>query len=354
MPRTDVLSTFAALLLAAAPAAAQSDYSSAPFRDQPVPLAQAAALERIEASARALAVARPSAKDADDDGGKEADEQDEAEDEGPMADLALLKASLAAASPKLARAFVAAVGEMAEAAGAGKNALQPAEAVVRLSGKARAAMQKSKAVNTPAFHAALMASLLLDEGGVSEIYEDAAGGDRTAYTTGYFVLRRVKTLWKGLSARATPEQTGDVEQMLAMLDALFPGEKVPEHLSPDPEEAEAPSHQVVTLLETVTKADLYPGRDLAGTGALVHDLAQGGCKALASKKDRAVGAEKLTIAAGYYGQIMKNTVAMMAPDAAAAIEAAFASLREAMPEGDAHVCGPLLNALAKGQAALTP
>jgi len=346
---------FAALLLTATTAAAQSERSITPFKDEPVSLAQAAALERIEATAQAHAAVRPAARYAKADAGKRtADEQDEAEDErSPMADLALLGGSLSAASPKLARALTAALEEMAEAAEAGKNAARPAKKVVDLSGKARAAILKSKPVDTPALQAALMASLLLDDGGVSESYEGAAKGDRTAYATGYFLLQRVKALWKGLTDHATPKQAEDVRQMLAMLDRLFPSQEPPLRLSPDPEEAEAPSQQLVTLLETVAKADLYPGRDLADAGVLVHELAQLGCKSLASR-NRAVGAEELLIAANYYGRTMKNTVAVMAPDSARAIAAAFKSVQNQKSGDRVRACDPLLRAIVEGNVALTP
>src|SRR5262245_57415648 len=146
MPRTDALSILAALFMAASPAAGQSDYSRTPFRDEPVLLAQAAAIERIGAAARALAAIRPPAKGtATDAESKAAAKPDEAEDDegeegGPIADLALIRARLAAASPQLARALAASLDEMAEAAEANKDATEPANKVVALLEKARAAI----------------------------------------------------------------------------------------------------------------------------------------------------------------------------------------------------------------------
>ena len=66
--RTDLITTvaIAALLLAPTVAGAQSSgYADAPFREHPVAVAQAAALERIEVAARALAAT--AASDEDDD-----------------------------------------------------------------------------------------------------------------------------------------------------------------------------------------------------------------------------------------------------------------------------------------------
>ncbi|MFO1143693.1 MAG: hypothetical protein U1E59_15170 [Amaricoccus sp.] len=390
MRQTD-LAAPAALAVAVGPALAQAP-ASAPFRDETIALAQAAALERVDATARALGVVKPSAVDqddnaaaapaaaddedddaagsmtadvSDDDGasGSAAAADDEAsggmdaddDDEGLLrVDLSLLRASLAAASPKLANAFAGAVGEMAEAVDAGEDPVGPAKEVVGLTEEVRTALLTSDAAATPAFRGALIAALLVDEGGVSETNEAATEHNATAYATGYFVLQRVKALWEGLASQAAPEQAADIGQMLGILERLFPGAEVPSTLSADPEEAEAPSHQLVTLLETVTQADLYPGRDLPGAAALVHDLAQKGCEALKSDDKRDLGIEELAIARGYYGQTIGDTLSMMAPDASQAIAHGFIAMTQEADEIDPDDCGPLLEALAQGKQALAP
>lgn len=361
MPRTDALRAAAALLLAAAPAFAQSNPVATPFRDEPVALAQQVALARLGATARALSLVPPLASAGDDgaqaEGDDETGSQDQGEadeDGGPAADLAQFQASLAVAEPKLARALGSAVEGMSEAADAGKDAAKSAAEVAGLAEKAAAALPLPKAAEAPAFRAALIAGLLLGEGGVSDAYEAASGGDRAAYVAGYLMLQQVKALWQQVMGQAMPEQAADVAQMIGMLDALFPSEEPPAQLSPDPEEAEAPSHQIVTLLETITRAELYPGRDVAAAAGMVQDLAARGCTALASKKDHDLGHEQLTIAKVYYDQTLGDTLGVMAPDAASEIGEGFEAAARTSAAKAPAACKPLLAALGQGQAALTP
>jgi hypothetical protein len=346
MPRTSAFAALPLLVLAPGTASAQSGYASAPFREAPVAVAQAAALERIEATARALAVTPPSVEDAD-----EREEIEEGEG-GPMADFALFRASLAAWSPELARSLDGAIGTLLETAEAGEDASGAAGAVVALSQEARDALFGG-ANGDPVFRAALAASLLLDEGGVAEAYGEASEGEASAYAVGWFTLQRVKALWLGLAGEATPEQTADVEAMLGMLDGLLPRRAAPERLSPDPEQAEAPAQQLVGLLEAITDAELYPGRDLANATSLVHDLATRGCSSIEAGDD-GLGVEELTIAAAYYAQTVQATLVVMAPDAGAAIVDHLEAVKREQAGQAAKACGALLEALATGQAALTP
>jgi hypothetical protein len=348
----------AAMLLAPTEADAQSSsYANAPFREHPVAVAQAAALERIEVAARALAVT--AASDEDDDEAEAADDQatadggEEEEEGGPLIDFGLLRASLAAASPALEEKLAAAIGEMVEAAEDGKDAAEPAEDVIRLTEEARGKLLTAAVADTPAFQAAVMASLLLEEGGVAEGYEEATEGEASAYATGYFALQQVKALWDRLAGQASPQQATDVEAMLAMLDGLFSSQGMPERLSPDPEQAEAPAQQLVGLLEGVADAELYLGRDLATAAAVVHDLAVQGCASLGAGKE-ALGVEELRIAAAYYDQTVRDTLGMMAPEAAAAIGEGLEALDERKADEAAKACGPLLQAFAADRTALTP
>ena len=372
--RTELLATAAltALLLAPTAAFAQSaGYAHAPFRDHPVAVAQGAALERIEVAARALAVTGGAeddddqAKADDDDDKAKADDDDDApakaaggeeeeEEGGPQVDFGLLQASLAAASPKLAKRLGAEIEELVEAAEHGKDADEAAEEVIELAGQARGKLIKDAIAKSPSFQAAMVASLLLEEGGVAEGYEEATKGEAQAYASGYFALQRVKALWEGLAKHATPEQTAEVAATLKMLDGLFPSQQMPEHLSPDPEQAEAPAQQLVGLLEGVADAELYLGRDLGVAAGVVHDLAAEGCASLKKKKTQALGVERLRIAAAYYGQTVSDTLGLLAPEAAETIKEGFEEAGEGEVDELEEACGPLVKALAEGKAALTP
>lgn len=338
----------AALLLAAAPGLAQTGYSGAPFRDQPADLARAAALERVAVAALALAAQPAGAAAVEDAAGGDQDTGAEEEERGALADAALFRASLAAAAPDLAERLDAATEAMVEAAETGTPATGPAADVIGLAAEARDRLLPPE--DSPGFRAALMAGLLLDEGGVAEGYEEAVAGDAAAYAKGYFALQRVEELWQGLAARATPEQAAEVEATLAILDGLFPAPALPAALSPDPEQAEAPAQQLVGLLETVADAELYPGRDLAGATALVRDLAARGCDTLGSG-DAAIGREELAIAAAFYVQTLADTLGVLAPEAG---EAIWSNLEAAGAGAAAEkVCRPLLAALATASEALT-
>jgi hypothetical protein len=310
-------------------------------------------------AARALAVTAVAddeddkAEAADDDNAKADGGEEEEGKGGPLTDLGLLRAGLAATSPELEGQLAAAIEEMVEAAENGKDATEPAQDVIRLTEEARGKLLTAAVSGTPAFQAALIASLLLEEGGVAEGYEEATEGEASAYAIGYFALQRVKSLWEGLAGQASLQQSAGVGAMLAMLDGLFPTQEMPERLSPDPEQAEAPAQQLVGLLEGVANAELYLGRDLAAATAVVHDLAARECASLETGKE-ALGVEELRIAAAYYGQTVRDTLGMMAPEAAAAISERLEVLEDGEADEAAEACGPLLEALATGKAVLTP
>lgn len=323
-----------ALLFAPAVAGAQQGYANAPFRDAPVPLAQAAALDRIAAFAGAAAVAGPAAADGN----------------RPLRDFARFRASLAAAAPGIEERLATAIGAMGEG---GSETAQAAAQVPPLIEAARDKLLPPEVTGAPAFGAARMASLLLDEGGVAESYEAAVEGEPLAYGTGYFALQRVKALWAAIAPHAPPETATAVGGVIATLDALFPGETAPEALSADPEEAEAPAQQLVGLIEAATDADLYPGRDLPGAADRVRDIALAGCRAL-DAGDAAIGRERLSIAAAYFGSTVADTLAVMAPEAGDAIAGSFARVEAPELARATAACPPLLDALAAGRRALGP
>jgi hypothetical protein len=351
-PSGGVLVTLCLMLLSSGTAGAQSGYASAPFREAPVAVAQAAALERLEVAARAFAAQPPGVVDEDDDEEAEAGGEDDEEEGGPLIDFGLFRASLAAAAPEVEQTLATAIDEMVEASEAGESAAEPANEVLELVEEARVGLLADGA-DSPGFRAALMASLLLDEGGVAESYEEAVEGEATAYAIGWFALQRVKALWDGLAAQATPEQAEDVGAMLTILDRLFPTELMPEQISPDPEQAEAPAQMLVGLLEGVANTDLYPGRDLAGATGLVHGIAAKGCETIQAG-DGGVGLEELRIAAAYYRQTVADTLVVMAPETGEAVAERIEALDAGEAEAAAEACGPLLEALAAGQEALAP
>ncbi|WP_181164517.1 hypothetical protein [Amaricoccus solimangrovi] len=316
--RADPLSlVLAAGLACAAPAlAAERQFANAPFESHPVALAQAAALERIGARIRAA--------EADPD----ATASEESDADG---DLALIRASLGAASPATLGALESLLDGAEPAPGAPKDPVAAA----------RDLLAPPDVAGTAPFRAALAAALLLDEGGVAEGWEEVAEGEPEARALGGEELRSVERI---LGGPGGDDLSGEAAEMLARLDALFASEAV------NPEEAEGIAQPLVGLLEVISDSDLYPGRDLGGAAALVLGLSRQGCAALA-RGDGAIGAERLAIARRYHDALIADTLGLMAPEAGATISAAF---EPRATDDPAEACDALLGALAAARTALTP
>ena len=331
------LGAAAAAALPLAPLAAAADgYAHAPFRDHPVALAQAAAIERLSARARALSAAS---------GPPEA--LIEGAGEIRETDLPLFLASLRRASPEAADALEGAVAALLDRAEAGGPVAPAADALLREAERARGALFPNGHGARPAFGAALAAALLLSEGGVADAYEEAVEGEVGAFAFGRAVLARVEELWDGLRLANDPA-AGDVDAALARLGALFPAPAPRERLPSDPEEAEAHAQALVGRLETIADADLYPGRDLGGALVVAREVAGAGCDALeAGEPD--LGAERIAVAARHYGETLGATLGVLAPAAHGEVEAALGRL-----PGDPASCAALRSALDRAGRALPP
>ncbi|MGD9740780.1 MAG: hypothetical protein AB7O56_11875 [Bauldia sp.] len=126
---------------------------------------------------------------------------------------------------------------------------------------------------TAAFKGGVMAQLLLAEGGVAEGFEEAAE-EIFAFSMGWGSLQRVKELWADVQGPATDDQKDEANQLLTILDTLYPTVNPPDpFVGFNPEEAEAPSQLFLGIIESATDASLYSGRDLARlSGHLVEVL----------------------------------------------------------------------------------
>ncbi|MCA8880731.1 MAG: hypothetical protein KDA73_12435 [Rhodobacteraceae bacterium] len=307
-------------------------------------LAQAAALERMKVAAQVMVAMSGSAYAGIDD--TEAGQ----DDDGLRAGVGLFRSSLAAVAPDIGERLDRALEALAETAEQGAPPAGPAQDVVDLARQAERALLTPDRPDAPQVEAALMASLLLDEGGVAESYAEAVQGDPAAYLAGWFALARVNALWRGLAGHATPQQSAEAEAMLAMLGDLFPGESPPPQMAAYPEQAEAPAQQLVGLLETIVDADLYPDRDLVGAVARVRDIAAEGCADLAAG-DAGAGREMLMIATALYDRTVAETLAVLAPDLRVAIAQGLQAVRAGGSTAAVRVCPDLLDALAAGREA---
>lgn len=320
----------AALLLAAPLAAAAEGYAWAPFREHPVALAQAAAVERLAARLRALSA------------------DPEPPEQVGTEDVRLFLASLRRASPEAAEALERAVAALAGGAEAGGPVAPAAQEALRAVEEARGVLFPGGHDARPGFGAALAATLLLSEGGVAGAYEEAAEGEAGAYPFGRALLARVAEIWRAIRPTDGSAASDEVDAALARLGALFPAPTPPGRLAADPEEAEAHAQALVGRLETIADADLYPGRDLPGALAVAGEVAGSGCDALAAG-DAGLGAERIAVAGLHYEETLGATLGLLAPDAHEAVEGALDRL-----PSDPAACAALDAALGRARDALAP
>jgi len=136
-----------------------------------------------------------------------------------------------------------------------------------------------------AYKGAIIAQLLLAEGGVAEGYEEAAE-EIFAYSMGWGALQRVKELWADIEGPLTADQKDEANQLFGILDALYPQAAPPdEWVGQNPEEAEAPSQLLMGLVEVAADASLYAGRDLGRLAAHLADTITPSCALIEAGED---------------------------------------------------------------------
>ena len=278
----------ATVVAAALTSVALAQYSGAPFFTQPLVQSQAFGIEMALQRLAALEVAGDLVQE-DDDWGEVI--------EGLEADLGRFLGTLAATDAELAGAVEGAVEEVEEAYESGTGLADAiAEAREALTA-ASAAIIPADVKADPAFVAGLITDMSLGEIGVGEGYEEAIEDELPAYTLGYVALERVTALWNEIAGGANDQQRADVEEMLAFIGALYPTPTIDEAIVGNPEEAEAPVHRIIGVLETIVDAELYPGRDMATLAGNLPEQLAGACEAYQAGDD-ALGKE-ITIAVGY-------------------------------------------------------
>jgi len=276
----------ATLLIAALAASASAQYSGAPFYTQPLLQSQAYGLE--------VALQRLDALDA---AGDTLDDDWEEVVEGFEADLPRFIGTLRAADAARADEVEEAIEDLEEAFASRAGLAEAVEAAREALTEAYAVAVPAEVRADPAFVAALITDLSLGEVGVGEGYEEAIEGELAAFTLGYVALARVTDLWNQIADGATEQQRADVEEMLEFIGTLYPTATIDQAIVGNPEEAEAPVHRMIGVLETIVDAELYPGRDMAALATQLPEQLAGACEAYEAGNDD-LGTE-IAIAVGY-------------------------------------------------------
>lgn len=204
-----------------------------------------------------------------------------------------------------------------------------------------------ESARTPTFQAALLAHLLLQEGGVGESYEEAANGEMAAYSVAWAGLERTKTLWNDLEPEleVSETQSEQIDRAFGVLDDLIPSPEPPERFR-DPEDAEGATSDIAFALEAATSETLFP-RDLSQSVTQVQDQLEAACGAAQAGRTRKA-LEHAASAHLIYAEQLNDTLSILAPELNTDLQAHLAGPLPEHIEAGANVgadCGLLRHAL---------
>jgi len=288
------------------PGMAFAQYGNSPFYDHTVELSQAYGLEVIGLRLDLAAAFSPPYDD----------ELAETIEGVTGAALARFSGTLEDRDPELATALAAALDEVAEIA-EGESDEDPAEAIA----EARELLEQAYAVVIPAelrdqaaFKGGVIINLLLAEGGVAEGYEEAVENNEPwEYPNGWAALQRVKALWEEVKDSASAERLADGQEMLDLLDTLYPEAQPPAVVAGlNPEEAESPAQRLGGIVEEVTDADLYPDRDLPKLMGHLAEMTTAACAVYPQNAD--IAAESIYAVYDLFATHLADVSGMFAPE----------------------------------------
>lgn len=313
----------AAIAAVMAPAAAMA-YTHEPFYTNPVELSRAYGMDII---AMKINLARQF----------DAPLHEELSEglEGTLgAPLGRFEASLRAVNPEHADNLRAALEALAEAAEEGEEIGELADAAFAQLNAAYGALFTAELLNDPAFIGGAMVQLLLGEGGVAEGYEEAAEeGEPWEYPNGWIALERVKSYWSAVGNLGTPEQMEDGEATITLMQSFYPTHEPPASVDGwNPEEVEAPAQRMAGIIEAVTDADLYPGRDHVRLLGLIGELTDSACAAIAAGD--AVGTEAIFPAFDLYDGEIRRIASLFSPEDHETAEGAYEDILAALGYGE--------------------
>lgn len=344
------LALAAALLLAAAMGgqAAFAQYVYNPFFDYTVAVGHGFATEVMGIRLAALAAF----EDEDD-----LDDMLEQTEKVLERDYPRIAGSLKLVSPGLAEDLYEALEEVLELAEDEEfdeleGAIQRARQLIRA---AYAALVPADVAERPEFVAAVVSLLMLADDGVAEGYEDAVEAEEEddiyEYSNGWAAFQRVKELWAHLRPLASELQALEMELTLARIEEFYPSVTPPDFSGADPEALEDPARQVVTTLEGIVQAYLYPERELGRVADVVAEFLAGGLQAYEAGLTE-LALERALWANFFYRENLRRLFDLIVPEAHAEITEAFEALGEDIDEAGAEALRTALKALNDARAVL--
>lgn len=300
----NVLAATAFAAIAYGPASAQEeDFTNHPFLDNPVLYSQAFGLEMV-ALRLTLAEVFPAPIDIN------------LLDEVVKLianDYSRFAGTLDADNHDLNVQLFAALKEIADTATAGQpvtNLLGPAR---ELLAQAYDIVIPPETQEDPVFKGAVMSMLLLADGGVAEGYEEGTV-QPWEYPAGWVALQRVKEMWAEIAPLGLPGPVEDGVEMLDFLDTVLPQPEPPADITRgNPEEAEAPAQRLVGIIETITDANLYAGREPGVLAVRLAEETQLACEAYEDDNEL-LGDEKMYAIRGLFNDYLDGTLAFIDVD----------------------------------------
>lgn len=264
-----------------------------------------------------------------------------------------LHGSLRAVSPGLANDLQQALEVVLDLGEQGDvEALAPAIARAKqLARAAYSALVPAELAARPEFVGAVMAKLVVADDGVAEGFEDAAEGDIWEYPNGWAALQRVKQLWAGLKPLASDAQAFEIDDAIARMDDIFPTAAPPNLQGADPEAGEDPGRQIVSTLEGVVDAFLYPERELGRVVTLVGDLVADG-QAAYEAGNADIALERVLLAEFHYRENLRRLFDLLMPHVHEQVTDAIGAIKADIDEAGADAFQSILQGLEEGSMML--
>lgn len=254
--------------------------------------------------------------------------------EGLEADYARFGGTLTAEAPDVAADLEEAIEAIEDGFEDGADLTDLVADALEVHEAAYAVVIPAETRSSAAYRAGIMADLLLAEGGVAEGVEEAIEEDEPwMYPLGWAALQRVLELWSSLAEFATAEQDSFAEQYFDTLRDIYPAHTLPDTFPSNPEEAESPAQSLVGIIESVSDAALYPGRDVRRLAPHLTTVVAPACDAYAAGND-AIAYEHIVAVGDLYSAHLEDFLGLVAGEVGEEVSGMLAALGYAGEDDD--------------------